>query len=110
MNRPKTRTTRARFRIIRANGKLEQHILILDPAELHSFKVNVFVELPPGDRLEQARPKTLSSAFESNRCSSPVQRCFLLLKSAAHGERPQLFGRNGRLSGDAAREVIAHGV
>jgi hypothetical protein len=27
MNRPKTRATRARFRIIRANGKVEQHIL-----------------------------------------------------------------------------------
>ena len=52
MNRLKTRTTRARFRIIRANGKVEQHILIFDPAELHSLKVNVFVELHPGDRLE----------------------------------------------------------
>ena len=58
MNRLKTRTTRARFRVIRANGKVEQHILIFDPAELHSLKVNVFVELHPGDRLEQARPKT----------------------------------------------------
>ena len=58
MNRLKTRTTRARFRIIRANGKVEQHILIFDPSELHSLKVNVFVELHPGDRLEQARPKT----------------------------------------------------
>ena len=57
MNRPKTRT-RARFRVIRANGKVEQHILIFDRAELHSLKVNVFVELHPGDRLEQARPKT----------------------------------------------------
>ena len=46
MNRLKTRT-RARFRIIRANGKVEQHILIFDPAELHSLKVNVFVELHP---------------------------------------------------------------
>jgi hypothetical protein len=53
MNRPKTRTTRARFRIIRENGKVEQHILIFDPAELHSLKVNVFVELHPGDRLER---------------------------------------------------------
>ena len=52
MNRPKTRTTRSRFRIIRANGKVEQHILIFDPAELHSLRVNVFVELHPGDRLE----------------------------------------------------------
>ena len=52
MNRPKMRITRARFRIIRANGKVEQHILIFDPAELHSLKVNVFVELHPGDRLE----------------------------------------------------------
>jgi hypothetical protein len=52
MNRLKTRTTRARFRIIRANGKVEQHILIFDPAELHLLKVNVFVELHPGDRLE----------------------------------------------------------
>jgi hypothetical protein len=51
MNRPKTRT-RARFRIIRANGKVEQHILIFDPAELLSLRVNVFVELHPGDRLE----------------------------------------------------------
>ena len=51
MNRPKTRT-RARFRIIRANGKVEQHILIFDPAELHSLKVNAFIELHPGDRLE----------------------------------------------------------
>ena len=58
MNRLKTRTTRARFRVIRANGKVEQHILIFDPAELRSLKVNVFVELHPGDRLEQARPKT----------------------------------------------------
>ena len=58
MNRLETRTTRARFRVIRANGKVEQHILIFDPAELHSLKVNVFVELHPGDRLEQARPKT----------------------------------------------------
>ena len=52
MNRPKTRTTRARFRIIRANGKVEQHILIFDPAELHSLKVNAFIELHPGDRLD----------------------------------------------------------
>jgi len=51
MNRPKTRT-HARFRVIRANGKVEQHILIFDPAELHSLKVNVFVELHRGDRLE----------------------------------------------------------
>ena len=57
MNRLKT-LTRARFRVIRANGKVEQHILIFDPTELHSLKVNVFVELHPGDRLEQARPKT----------------------------------------------------
>ena len=57
MNGLKTRTTRARFRIIRASGKVEQHILIFDPAELHSLKVNVFVKLHPGDRLEQARPK-----------------------------------------------------
>jgi hypothetical protein len=53
-----TTVSRARFRIIRANGKVEQHILIFDPAELHSLRVNVFVELHPGDRLEQARPKT----------------------------------------------------
>jgi hypothetical protein len=52
MNRPKTRTTRARFRVTRANGKVEQHILIFDPAELHSLKANVFIELHPGDRLE----------------------------------------------------------
>jgi hypothetical protein len=52
MNRPKTRTARACFRVIRANGKVEQHILIFDPAELHSLKVNVFVELHRGDRLE----------------------------------------------------------
>jgi hypothetical protein len=58
VNRLKTRTTRARFRIIRANGKVEQHILIFDPAELSTLKANVFVELHPGDRLEQARPKT----------------------------------------------------
>jgi hypothetical protein len=51
MNRPKT-LTRARFRIIRANGKVEQHILIFDSAELHSLKVNVLVELHRGDRLE----------------------------------------------------------
>jgi hypothetical protein len=51
MNRPKTRT-HARFRVIRANGKLEQHILIFDPAELPSLKANVFVELHRGDRLE----------------------------------------------------------
>ena len=52
MNRPKTRTTRVCFCIIRANGKIEQHILIFDPAELHSLKVNVFVELHRGDRLD----------------------------------------------------------
>ena len=53
MNRPKTRTlTHARFRVIRANGKVEQHILIFDPAELPSLKANVFVELHRGDRLE----------------------------------------------------------
>ena len=67
MNRLKTRT-RARFRIIRANGKVEQHILIFDPAELHSLKVNEFIELHPGDRLddyfdlcdlkERAKPRT----------------------------------------------------
>jgi hypothetical protein len=57
MNRSKTRT-RADFRIIRANGKVEQHILIFDPAELHSLNVNVLVELHRGDRLEQALPKT----------------------------------------------------
>ena len=51
MNRLKTRT-RARFRIIRANGKVEQHIFIFDPAELPSLKANVFVELHRGDRLE----------------------------------------------------------
>jgi hypothetical protein len=51
MNRPKT-LTRARFRVIRANGKSEQHILILDPAELHSLKVNAFIELHRGDRLD----------------------------------------------------------
>jgi hypothetical protein len=53
MNRPKTRT-RARFRIIRANGKVEQHILIFDPAELHSLRVNAFIELHPGDRHDLA--------------------------------------------------------
>jgi hypothetical protein len=58
MNRLKT-GTRARFRIIRANGKVEQHILIFDPAELHSLKAYVFIELHPGDRLEQAPAKTL---------------------------------------------------
>lgn len=53
MNRPKTRPlTHARFRVIRANGKVEQHILIFDPAELTSLKANVFVELRRGDRLE----------------------------------------------------------
>ncbi len=53
MNRPKTRTrTGARFRVIRANGKVEQHILIFDPRELLSLKVNVFIELHRGDRLE----------------------------------------------------------
>ena len=52
MNRPKT-LSRARFRVIRGNGKIEQHIFVFDPAELHSLKVNVFVELHPGDRLEQ---------------------------------------------------------
>jgi hypothetical protein len=51
MNRLKTRT-RADFRIIRANGKVEQHILIFDPAELHSHKVHAFIELQPGDRLD----------------------------------------------------------
>ena len=52
MNRPKSRTTRACFRVIRANGKVEQHILIFDPAELHSLKVNAFIELHAGDRLD----------------------------------------------------------
>ena len=52
MNRLKTRT-HARFRVIRANGKVEQHILIFDPAELHSLKANVFIELHPGDRIER---------------------------------------------------------
>jgi hypothetical protein len=47
-----TTLTRARFRVIRANGKVEQHILIFDPAELPSLKVNVFIELHPGDRLD----------------------------------------------------------
>ena len=51
MNRLKTRT-RARFRVIRANGKVEQHILIFDPAELHSLRFNAFIELHPGDRLD----------------------------------------------------------
>jgi hypothetical protein len=51
LNRLKTRA-RADFRIIRANGKVEQHILIFDPAELHSLKVNAFIELHPGDRLD----------------------------------------------------------
>ena len=51
MNRLKTRS-RACFRIIRANGKVEQHILIFDPAELHSHKVHAFIELHPGDRLD----------------------------------------------------------
>ena len=51
MNRLRTRT-RADFRIIRANGKVEQHILIFDPAELHSLRVNAFIELHPGDRLD----------------------------------------------------------
>ena len=41
MNRSKTRTC-ARFSIIPANGKVEQHILIFDPAELPSLKVNAF--------------------------------------------------------------------
>jgi hypothetical protein len=52
MNRLRRRTIHARFRIIRANGRVEQHILIFDPAELDSLKVNVLVELHPGDRLE----------------------------------------------------------
>jgi len=52
MNRLKTRITRARFRVIRANGKVEQHILIFDPAELHSLRVDAFIELHPGDRLD----------------------------------------------------------
>ena len=51
MNRLKTRTC-ACFRIIRANGKVEQHILIFDPAELHSLRVNAFIELHRGDRLD----------------------------------------------------------
>ena len=51
MNRLKARN-RACFRVIRANGKVEQHILIFDPAELHSLKVNAFIELEPGDRLD----------------------------------------------------------
>ena len=51
MNRPKTRS-RADFRLIRANGKVEQHILIFDPAELHSLRGNPFIELQPGDQLD----------------------------------------------------------
>ena len=51
MNRLKTRA-RASFRVIRANGKIAQHILIFDPAELHSLKVNAFIELHTGDRLD----------------------------------------------------------
>jgi hypothetical protein len=51
MNRSKRRTC-ARFSIIRANGKVEQHILIFDPAELPTLKVNAFIELHPGDRLD----------------------------------------------------------
>ena len=51
MNRSKTRIC-ARFSVIRANGKVEQHILIFDPAELHSLRVNAFIELHPGDRLD----------------------------------------------------------
>jgi hypothetical protein len=51
MNRLTTHA-RALFRVIRANGKVEQHILIFDPAELHSLKVNAFIELHPGDRLD----------------------------------------------------------
>jgi hypothetical protein len=52
------------FRVIRANGKVEQHILIFDPTELNSLKANVFIELYPGDRLEPGdfdkRPRKLS--------------------------------------------------
>jgi len=51
MNRIKT-LSRVCFRIIRANGKVEQHILIFDPAELYSLRVNAFIELHPGDRLD----------------------------------------------------------
>jgi len=51
MDRSKTRS-RACFRIIRANGKVEQNILIFDPTELHSLRVNAFIELHPGDRLD----------------------------------------------------------
>jgi hypothetical protein len=51
MNRLKTRS-RAFFRVIRANGNVERHILIFDPAELHSLRVNAFIELHPGDRLD----------------------------------------------------------
>ncbi len=51
MNRLTTHA-RAHFRVIRANGKVEQHILIFDPAELHSLNVNAFIELHPGDRLD----------------------------------------------------------
>jgi hypothetical protein len=73
MDRPK-KCTRARFRIIRANGKVEQHILIFDPAELDSLKVNVFIELHPGDRLEQARPKTPNgNEFSMTRTQSSTQ-------------------------------------
>ena len=51
INRLKTRS-RACFRIIRANGKVEQHILIFDPAKLHSLKASAFIELHPGDQLD----------------------------------------------------------
>jgi hypothetical protein len=42
MNRLKTRAC-ARFRVIRANGKVEQHILIFDPAEVALTEANVLL-------------------------------------------------------------------
>ena len=42
MNRPKPRT-RACFRIIRANGKVEQHILIFDPANCTHLELTLLL-------------------------------------------------------------------
>ena len=71
MNRSKTRTC-ARLGVIRANGKVEQHILIFDPAELPSLNVNAFIELHPGDRLDDYFD--LRDLTESNPSLSPLPR------------------------------------
>ena len=63
MNRPKTRT-RARFRIIRANGKVEQHILIFDPAHYTHLKLTFLfncIQATVSNKRGQNHPTEMSS-------------------------------------------------